>query len=389
MVLDRWINIYASRFGGLADLRPNSQGEQRAAQVLFMIWSIARFGPDVNQPQARRQPASLDGIPSSDRARMERWWEMSLDSNNRSEVDRRFEESFHPTFNQALLDRCISGAAIACQNLPEADLGKIADEQELDQWADRLAGLTRTCEILRRQAESRPCPTILITGPTSTGKSFVAWKLARLIDGAVIAADPFQICAVPPIGYGVGLPARVPPPEVRTHLYRSRVPGIHRPSPDEITGWVASAVDSAECRGLPRIIEGGSISTAVNLWKRGIPTHVVVFNTDLRNAEDRVQSRMLADAMSGENMLAEARAVRASGLEPTWVVQESIVYPKLFQALDGRLSQAEMLSQIQSDWKRLIAEQQEWFDELRTMSGVMQLPPARQSAESILHLVEF
>jgi tRNA A37 N6-isopentenylltransferase MiaA len=318
---------------------------------------------------------------------MEKWWRLSLDPISKSEADRQFEDSLRPTFDQALLDRCIVRAAIACQTLPESDLRKIADEQDLEEWAERLGRLATTCEILRRQAESRACPTIMITGPTCTGKSFVAWELARLIDGVVIAADPFQMCAVPPIGLGVGLPPHLPPPGIRTRLYRSQVPGIARPSPDMVADWVAAAVSDAVPQGLPRIIEGGSITSAATLWKRRIPTHAVVFDAEPRDAEVRVQTRMSTDEMSVEHMLAEARAVRASGNESTWVAQESLVYPKLFGVLDGRASRNEMLSRIRSDWQTLIANQQKWFDELRAMDGVLALSPSRQSAESVAHLV--
>ena len=47
-----------------------------------------------------------------------------------------------------------------------------------------------------------------------------------------------------------------------------------------IADWVAAAVTDAGFSESPKVIEGGSISSAVALWRRRIPTHVVVFDAE-------------------------------------------------------------------------------------------------------------
>lgn len=388
IVLDQWVNAFALRSGGLAVLCQGSQGERRAAYVLFMLWTIARFGPETDQNQVRKKPSSINDIPSPHITLIQKWWELSLDLLSRTDVDQQFEDYFKPTFSQVLMDRCIARAAIACQYLQYPELQKIANEHDIEQWANNLSGLSAVCQILQRQTTSEACPTIMITGPTATGKSTVAWGLAKLLGGVTIAADPFQICAIPPIGLGVGLPSHLPPGDVRTCLYRGKIPGNQRPTPSTVADWVTEVVHNAEYYGMPIIIEGGSVRVASALCEREIPSHIIVFNGEARDSEEQIRARISVDKMSAEKMLAEAQSVRKSRLESTWVVKESILYPTLFEVLDKKMSLENMMPRIQSDWQDLRADQQGWFNDLRVRDDVMTLPPSRQSVEDIVRVFE-
>ena len=179
----------------------------------------------------------------------------------------------------------------------------------------------------------------------------------------------------------------LPPVGIRTLLYRTRIPAHRRPGPNVIADWIAAALDSEVCRARTRIIEGGSISVAMALWKRGIPTHVIVFSAETPHTKVRLRARMAADGMSRESLLAEARAVRESGLEFTWIARESLIYRRLFESLDGRLNSRDMMCRIECDWHRLIGDQQQWFAELRVQNGVVSLPPARQTSDIVRQLV--
>jgi tRNA A37 N6-isopentenylltransferase MiaA len=167
------------------------------------------------------------------------------------------------------------------------------------------------------------------------------------------------------------------------------MPGNQRPSPETVADWVTEAVNDSKCDGLPTVIEGGSVTAAMALYRRKIPTHVVVFDAEVRNAENLVRARLLADKMTANRMLAEARAVRASGHESTWVVRESLLYPKLIAVLDHKTRQNDIMSGLQSDWQRLVAAQQQWFNDLRALYDVVVLPPSMQSAKSIMELIDF
>lgn len=387
-LLDRWVNAFVSRSGGLESLAPGSHCEKLAAQVLFMLWSIARFGAAGGESHARRKPSSLQDIPADDIAQIDDWLRRSLVPCH-SEFDRQFGEAFLPTFNQNLIDKCIVRAVIGCQYLTDEDLTKIIGESDIDEWADRMVGLETICGLLRRMAEAQDEPTILITGPTTTRKSAVAWELAQSMNGVAIAADPFHICAIPPVALGVGLPAHMPPPGVRTRLYRRQRPEHDRPAPHIIVDWIATALDEEVCHKRPRIIEGGSISVALALWERGIPTHVIAFQAEPSTAKARLRARMAADSMSSKNLMAEARAVRESDLELTWVVQESAIFPKVFDSLDGRSSPEEMMDLIEDDWHKLTMNQQQWFADLRVLDGVLTLPSTRHTADNVRHVLGF
>lgn len=388
IAIDRWIEEFTARRGGYSSLSQGLNGVRRAANFLFMLWSIARFGANSDQSQCRRQPASIHDIPIPDLVSMQKWWQLSVSLASDQNVNHRFEEFFRPTFSQVILDRCIARAAIACHHLSDNDLCEIANELNLENWANRLSNLDTARDILQRQSVLKSCPIIMITGPTSTRKSIVAWKLASNLGGAVVAIDPFQICAVLPFCLGVGLPLSHPPSNIQSCLYRSRRPGCRRPSPQLVANWVGKAVDECQNAGIPAIVEGGSISTAMALYQRRIPSHVIVFSTNLRHADRNVVTRMRTDKMNSENLLREARAIRESGLGSTWIARESLVYPEVYRCLDGQTNTSEMISRIQGAWRNLIKQQQDWFEPLRNKDDVIELLPSRQSADCICQLIE-
>jgi tRNA A37 N6-isopentenylltransferase MiaA len=312
---------------------------------------------------------------------------LSLTTTATRDFDSQFEDSFQPTHSEIVLDRCIVRAAVGCQHLSESDLRLIASETDLDYWTNKLADVGEACETLRQGFGSQSRTVILITGPSTTGKSSVAWRLAQWLDGVAIALDAFQICAVPPLGLGVGLPLHFPPNHVRSRLYRMKAPSAERPPPEMVAEWVAEAAHDAIRRDLPVVIEGGSSRVATILWERGVPSHTIVFDADRRNAAVRVRDRMLSDGMTPAELLSEARAVRASGLETTWVARESLIYPTVFRCLDREVKEGEMLALISHEWQRLVEDQQQWFADLRSREGVTVLPPDRQSAESIAQIL--
>ena len=385
IVLDRWISEFAAHFGGLAKLSPGSLGERRASNMLFMLWSIARFGSEKTNT-VRRRPSAVADIPSIDLKSMSNSWALSLQSITDREFENEFAKSFRPTFLQVVLDRCIVRSAIACHHLADSDLSLICRETELDTWANQLGNLQEACEALRRGHVGEP-RAVLIAGPTTTGKSAVAWELAEKMNGVAISSDAFQIFASPPFSLGVGLPARFPPQHIRAALYRAERPAAQRPTPEHVADRVADAVDEAQQRGLPVVIEGGSSLTATALWRRGVISHTIVLDANPYDVKAQVRIRMLSEDMSPGSLLAEAKMVRANGLESTWIAKESLIYPTVFQRLDGAISENEMLDRITRDWERLVDDQQQWFAELRAKIGVVTMAPTEHTFDCVAQIV--
>lgn len=100
-----------------------------------------------------------------------------------------------------------------------------------------------------------PPATILITGPTASGKSALALDLAQRLDGEIVNADAFQLYA------GLDILTAKPPPEdlarVPHHLY-SVLPLTERCDAQRYHDLALPVIHDIAARGRVPIVVGGS-----------------------------------------------------------------------------------------------------------------------------------
>ncbi len=204
---------------------------------------------------------------------------------------------------------------------------------------------------------------VVITGVTTTGKTDVAWDLARRIGtAAVITTVPFYMHARWPFHYGIGLTPTEPPIDIHTYLYKSRDPRSPKPSDDTVVGWIRQASDDAKARGLLPILEGASpnvtraildaidVQTVFILHRPGRISHVV----DIRRRVAKV-AELLVD---------EVQQVDAAGLQDTWLATYGDVYEPARQCAHGEITQNEMVDRITAFMTRLAIDDDKRLAEL-------------------------
>ncbi len=103
--------------------------------------------------------------------------------------------------------------------------------------------------------ETRDKPVLVILGPTASGKSDLAWRIARRIGGEIISADSRQVYRGMDIG--TAKPSREMLETVRHHFIDEREIG----EPFSAGDFASEALDrigELQKRGVPAIVAGGS-----------------------------------------------------------------------------------------------------------------------------------
>ena len=181
-----------------------------------------------------------------------------------------------------------------------------------------------------------PRPSLLvILGPTTTGKTELAAELARRLDGALINADKFYLFNGFSVGTGrADVEAHADLPR---HLYAC-VPRDAAPPPVGLwRQWLKTTVAAVRARGRVPVVEGSSFglaSAAAALAARTPGARVLGLRwRDRHGLEQRVAQRVAAACDAG--LLAETEAALADGLEDSWVMRKSVVYPHMVAHLRG------------------------------------------------------
>lgn len=217
---------------------------------------------------------------------------------------------------------------------------------------------------------------ILITGATTTGKTDVAWELARKIKrAAVITTVPFYIYAQSPFHYGIGLTRDEPPSDLHTYLYKSRDPRQPKPSESEVIDLIEAACTDARARGLLPILEGASPDSAEKLMERLDPQATFILSCPRRNEHDfdiRERVRKVADPL-----VAEVREIDKAGLADSWLATYGDVYGPARRCAQGEITREAMIDEISCFMSGLAQRDNGKFDSL-VGSNIFRVPGGKQ-----------
>lgn len=177
--------------------------------------------------------------------------------------------------------------------------------------------------------------TIVVLGPTTTGKTRVAAGLARSLGGELVNADKLYLFDGLAVGTGrsdvdgLGLP---------THLYGGLDP--HTDVPD-VGLWLArldDALRGIHARRRVAIVEGSSFGLASAAAAVAARRHGLVVGLDLvEDPARRARGRRRVAVACAAGVLDETRNALRRGLRDSWPLRRSVVYRTLVDHLDGRV----------------------------------------------------
>ena len=179
--------------------------------------------------------------------------------------------------------------------------------------------------------------SLLITGPTSVGRTQLAYELARRQKGEVINGDKFYFYKEFNIGTGVS--DSLNNPDVKKHLYQILNPFDNAPNASEYKDLANIAIDEIGQRYRLPIMEVYPFSYVKRLSEEKDGTELAIFglipSLDI-DLEEKIRRR--GEIMLEEGLLAEIEEALEKGYRNTFVMQNSFIYGPLIKFIDGQIS---------------------------------------------------
>ena len=181
---------------------------------------------------------------------------------------------------------------------------------------------------------------LIVLGPTTTGKSKLAAKLARQLDGEILNADKFYL--FDDFAIGTGRADIFEHPDLKFHLYGVLPAKASIVQVGTWGQWMMDTIQKIRARNKLVVIEGSSfglIDTAIRILKsqnryswRAMGTKLV--KTD--GLEEAIVKRVQKAHQIG--LLDETEDLMRRGLQNSWVMRKSVVYSPLMRHLKGGCS---------------------------------------------------
>lgn len=227
--------------------------------------------------------------------------------------------------------------------------------------------------------------SIIIAGPTTTGKSEIAEIIARNIRGAIINTDNYYFYANDTFHVGLGLAKDEPPADIPHYLFGVRHIAQPKPSPSEFLQLVEHAVYDAVRRGFVPIIQGCSFTLNHTLIRKHKPPHTYIpLWYDTSDLQERCYARVRQ--MLADGLLDETQKLIDVGYDTAWIAQEGIIYAPTIAFLKSvkRPRDHELIMHISDGIIAKALEQEKKYCRLRTVQRVYHHNDPMSAARKIL-----
>ena len=178
---------------------------------------------------------------------------------------------------------------------------------------------------------------LLVVGPTTTGKTEIAFRVAQRTGGEVINADRFYLFDGFPTM--TGLPDFSLYPGVKSHLYQILDPRQEALSELDFSAKVEITREEITGRGKIPIVEGSYWKFVRQILDSGSPYVCVGIKwTSLADLEKRIRKRIEDVVFSEDKGIKEVRSGLENGLRNTYVMQKGSVILPVVEYLDGKVT---------------------------------------------------
>ncbi len=207
---------------------------------------------------------------------------------------------------------------------------------------------------------------LVITGPTSTGKTQVSYELARKQKGEVINGDKFFFYKE--FEVGTGIQDSLENTDVKQHLYQILHPTDNVPDATEYIRTSTEIINSMDTKNRFAVMEVYPFSYIKKLAENNTefkPAIIGLRPTSHINFKEKVEQRL--GALIEEGLVTETEEMLDKDYRNTYVMQNSFVYGPIIEYLDGVLSLDQAKDKIVS---LFLEREQEASSKFQTIPGI-------------------
>lgn len=223
-------------------------------------------------------------------------------------------------------------------------------------------------------------PIITILGPTATGKTHVAVRLAAELDGEIVSADSRQVYRRMDIGTGKDISEyQYNGQNVPYHLIDIEEPGV-KYNVYRYQQEAFKAMRDIQSRGRQIVLCGGSglyVEAVISGYRFKFqeddqilsdPVPSVIFG--LRGERNLIRSRITQrlKARLDEGMVDEVRALLDSGVPSEILLRYGLEYKFVTLYILGEISYNEMFEQLNTAIHQFSKRQMTWFRRMERLS---------------------
>lgn len=223
-------------------------------------------------------------------------------------------------------------------------------------------------------------PMITILGPTATGKTHVAVRLAAELGGEIISADSRQVYRRMDIGTGKDISEYTyKGSSIPYHLIDIEEPGV-KYNVYRYQQAAFKAIREIQAKDKPVILCGGSglyIEAILQGYRFKFqeeqqilsdPVPSIIFG--LRGDRDLIRTRITQrlKARLEEGMIDEVKALIDSGIDTDMLIRYGLEYKFVTLYLLGKISYEEMFAQLNTAIHQFSKRQMTWFRRMERLS---------------------
>lgn len=213
------------------------------------------------------------------------------------------------------------------------------------------------------------CPLITVLGPTASGKTSFACKLAAELGGEIISADSRQVYRGMDIGTGKDLEDyTIDGKKIPYHLIDIRDAGeqynifeyqkdFHKAYHDIVSRGTQPILCGGSGLYIESVLKGYEFKESENV--KPIDSIIIGIDIDRESRRNRITERLKSRLENG--MVDEVKGLLASGIEPDALIYYGLEYKYVTQYILGELSYNEMFSLLEIAIHQFAKRQMTWF----------------------------
>jgi len=216
---------------------------------------------------------------------------------------------------------------------------------------------------------------MLLTGPTTVGKSDVAQALAAADGYEMVNVDKFYFYHHPGLATCTGMADSLAVSGIQRHLYGTLDINDTLPTPKEYLQLARRTVDDIQSRGGRVLLEGCSRSYNMVLISSGVLQFRPFIGLEWEDIDALVERIGIRTArFFQDGLVEETEQALAGGLADTYIMRKSCIYQPAIDHLRGNDSFEACQKKIRDNLLRIAQEQHQTYRRVRGIHWIKHDP---------------